>query len=85
MAITLKHYYKNAAPVGVYAICNFGGLAVLDISDDEESAVCAWSYGDGYQNIRRHKIQHTYTGRAYIRKNGRRYYFDQIIRTNGGN
>ena len=79
----LKHHYKNAAPVGVYNICNFGGLAILDIISDE-TAVAAWHYGDGFESIRRHKILYTYTGRAYIRKRGQRYYFDQIIRTNGG-
>ena len=78
----LKNYYKDAAPVGVYPVNNFGGLAVLDIIDDE-TAVCAWHYGDGYESIRRHQIFYTYTGRAYIRKRGRRYYFDQITK-NGG-
>ena len=78
----LKNYYKDAAPVGVYPINNFGGLAVLDIIDDE-TAVCAWHYGDGYESIRRRQIFYTYTGRAYIRKRGRRYYFDQIMK-NGG-
>lgn len=78
--MTLKLLYKNADPVGLYPINNFGGLAILDIINDE-CAVCAWHYGDGYESIRRHQIFYTYTGRAYIRKNGRRYYFDQIIRT----
>ena len=78
----LKNYYKDAAPVGVYPLNNFGGLAVLDIIDDE-TAVCAWHYGDGYESIRRHQIYYTFTGRAYIRKRGRRYYFDQIMK-NGG-
>ena len=78
----LKNYYKDAAPVGVYPMNNFGGLAVLDIIDDE-TAVCAWHYGDRYESIRRHQIFYTYTGRAYIRKRGRRYYFDQIMK-NGG-
>ncbi len=79
--LPLYKQYENAAPVGVYTLSNFGGLAILDISSDGETAVCAWHFGDGYQKIRRHKIYHTYTGRAYIRKNGTRYYFDQIIRT----
>ena len=78
----LYKQYENAAPVGVYVLNNWGGLAVLDITD--ETAVCAWSYGDGYKSTRRHKIHYTYTGRAYIRKGGNRFYFDQIIRTNGG-
>lgn len=76
----LYKQYSDAAPVGVYPLCNFGGLVILDILGDEQ-AVAAWSYGDGLQGIRRHQIYTTFTGRAYIRKGGRRYYFDQIIRT----
>ena len=79
----LKNYYKAAAPVGVYPLNNFGGLAILDILSDG-SVIAAWSYGEGYENIRRHQVYHTFTGRAYIRKAGRRYYLDQIMRTNGG-
>ena len=77
--MTLKERYHDAAPVGVYPMSNFGGLAILDIISDE-MAVCAWHYGDGYENIRRHQIHYTYTGRAYIRKAGRRIYLDQIMR-----
>ena len=77
--MTLKERYKNADPIGVYTLCNFGGLAILDI--DDEKATAAYNFGDGYKQIRRHNIYYTYTGRAYIRKNGRRYYFDQIIKT----
>ena len=80
--MTLKEKYKNADPVGLYTLCNFGGLVILDIED--EKATAAFDFGDGYTQIRRHTIFYTYTGRAYIRKNGRRYYFDQIMRTNGG-
>lgn len=77
--MTLKERYKNADPIGVYTLCNFGGLAVLDM--DGEKATAAYNFGNGYKQIRRHNIYYTYTGRAYIRKNGRRYYFDQIIKT----
>lgn len=80
--IILKHHYKDAVPVGVYPICNFGGLAILALEGD--AAIAAFNWGEGYKQIRRHAIFCTYTGRAYIRKGGRRYYFDQIIRTNGG-
>ena len=76
----LYKQYENATPAGVYGISNFGGLAVLDIDNGGEVAVCAWHFGDGFKSIRRHKIHHTYTGRAYIRKAGQRYYFDQIAR-----
>lgn len=78
----LKHYYKNAVPVGVYPLCNFGGLAILAI--EGEKAVAAYNFGDGYKQIRRHTIYYTFTGRAYIRKNGQRYYFDQITQTGAG-
>ena len=80
--MTLKEKYKNADPIGVYVENNYGGLAILSIED--EQAVAAYHYGEGYKQIRRHNIFYTYTGRAYIRKNGRRYYFDQIIRTGAG-
>ena len=77
----LKSYYKEAAPVGVYIMNNFGGLAILDILSDE-SVIAAWHYGEGYEGIRRHQVYYTYTGRAYIRKAGRRFYLDQIMRLN---
>lgn len=77
--MTLKEKYKNADPVGVYTINNFGGLVILDI--DGETATAAYHFGEKYESIRRHQIYYTFTGRAYIRKNGRRYYFDQIIKT----
>lgn len=80
--MTLKQIYQNAAPVGVYPLNNFGGLAVLDIPDNE-TAICAWHFGEKYESVRRHRIHTTYTGRAYIRKGGRRYYFDQIMRMGG--
>lgn len=80
--MTLKEQFKNAAPIGIYTLCNFGGLAILSIED--ENAITAFDFGDGYTQTRRHKIYYTYTGRAYIRKRGRRYYFDQITRVNGG-
>ena len=77
--MTLKERYKNADPIGIYTLCNSGGLALLSL--DEDIAIAAYNFGDGYQQIRRHTIYYTFTGRAYIRKNNRRYYFDQIMRT----
>ena len=76
--MTLKEKYKNADPVGVYVLCNYGGLVILDM--DDEKATVAFDFGEGYKQIRRHNIYYTYTGRAYIRKCGTRYYFDQIMR-----
>jgi len=78
VTITLKQQYANAAPVGVYTLCNYGGLVILSLEGDQATA--AFDFGNGYENIRRHTVYYTYTGRAYIRKGGRRYYFDQIMR-----
>ena len=80
--MSLKEQYRNAAPVGVYPMSNFGGLAILAI--DGDTATAGFHWGEGYTSIRRHQIHYTYTGRAYIRKRGTRFYFDQIMRTNGG-
>jgi len=77
--LILKNYYKDAAPVGVYQLNNWGGLVILDIIGGE-SVIAAWSDGEKYTGIRRHQIFYTYTGRAYIRKAGQRFYFDQIAR-----
>lgn len=77
--MTLKERYKSADPVGGYTLCNYGGLAILEL--DDEKAIAAYNFGNGYEQIRRHNIYYTFTGRAYIRKSGRRYYFDQIART----
>lgn len=80
--MSLKEQYRNAAPIGVYPMSNFGGLAILAI--DGDTATAGFHWGEGYKQIRRHTIFYTYTGRAYIRKYGTRFYFDQITKTNGG-
>ncbi len=80
--MSLKEQYRDAAPVGVYPMNNFGGLVILAI--DGDTATAGFQWGGGYTSIRRHKIRYTYTGRAYIRKASTRFYFDQITKTNGG-
>lgn len=84
MTLPLYKQYENAEPVGVHTLSNWGGLVILDIDEADEIAVAAFNWGTGHQKIRRHKINYTYTGRPYIRKNGTRFYFDQIMKTNGG-
>lgn len=70
--------YENTKAVGYLVLSNWGGLEILDLNDEE--AVACFNWGTGRQMIRRHKIIYTANGRAYIRKQGRRYYFDQIMR-----
>lgn len=78
--IPLYKQFENAAPIGIYTMSNFGGLVILEIDDAAEIAVAAFAWGDGYRNIRRHKIHYSALGRPYIRKKGTRFYFDQIMR-----
>ena len=84
MSTPLYKQYANAEPLGVHVLSNWGGLVILDINEATETAVVAFNWGTGHQKIRRHQIHSTYTGRNYIRKNGTRFYFDQIMKTNGG-
>ena len=58
--MTLKERYKKADPIGIYTLCNFGGLVILDM--DGEKATAAYDFGEGYKQIRRHTIFYTYTG-----------------------
>lgn len=73
--------YADTKAVGCYCMSNFGGLEILDIENGfEDYAVACFNFGTGRQKIRRHKIQRTLTGRPFIRKNGIRFYFDEIMR-----
>lgn len=77
---TLKNKYANVKPVGVYPMCNYGELAILQLGDTR--AVAAWDFGEGYQAIQHHKIYTTTGGRSYICKGKRRFYFDEMSRCN---
>lgn len=79
--MTLYKTYENTKAVGVLPLCNFGGLEILDILYGiDDYAVACFDFGNGRQQIRKHKIQYTPAGRSYIRKQGVRYYFDEIMR-----
>lgn len=82
--IPLYKRYAETEPCGFYCMCNWGGLEILDIdacaNDDYGVAVACFNFGTGRQKIRRHKIQVSTSGRAFIRKEGVRYYFDQIMK-----
>lgn len=78
--MTLKQKYEEAKPIATFSLCNFGGLAILDIIHGiDDYAVACFNYGNGNKEIRRHKILTSPSGRPYIRKGGTRYYFDQMI------
>ena len=79
--MTLHKTYENAKAVGTLPLSNWGGLEILDILYGiDDYAVACFNFGTGRQQIRKHKIQYTQAGRSYIRKQGVRYYFDEIMR-----
>lgn len=79
--MTLKKQYENTKPIGVYAICNWGGLVVLDIEYGiDDKIVTAFDGGETRQHIRRTKIHTTPSGRSCVRRYGVRYYLDDIMR-----
>ena len=78
--MTLAKEYENTKAVGYLTLCNFGGLEILDINCEE--AVACFNFGNSREMIRKHKIIYTSSGRAFIRKMGRKYYLGEIMRTN---
>ena len=78
----LYKQYENTQPVGYFTMSNWDGLEVLDLTykNGELAVVACFNWGTGRQHIRRHVIRYTASGRAYIRKNGWRFYFDEIMR-----
>lgn len=76
--MSLREKYANAKPIATRPLSAWGGLVILDV--DGDTAVAAFEFGTGFQNIRRHKIQTTPGGRSYIWKGRTRYYLDEIAR-----
>lgn len=80
MRTPLYKQYAETKAVGYYCMGNFGGLEILAVEFGfEDYAVACFNFGTGRQKIRRHKIQRTQAGRPFIRKNGTRFYFDEIM------
>lgn len=79
--MTLKKQYENTRPVAIIGLSNFGGLEVLAIEYGiNDKLVTCFNYGNGRKAIRRNTIFTTAAGRSYIRKYGRRYYTDEMMR-----
>ena len=74
-------YPNDYKPAGVLTLCNFGGLAIMEIEYgiDDYVIVCD-NYGDGYKNLTRNKLRYNTKGNAYFVRNGRRWYLDQFMR-----
>lgn len=77
MKMPLYIKYGETKAIGVIPMSNFGGIEILDM--DSEYIVACFNFGTGRQQIRRHKIEASCSGRNYFRKQGRRYYFDEVL------
>lgn len=74
----------NTLPLATIGICNFGGIEILATGYDGQDhyIVACYNFGEGRTEIRKHKVQqYINSGRFYFRKDGRRYYLDEIFET----
>ena len=69
--------------IGVYPLCNFGGLAIVSIDPASDTCYSCFDFGNGPENYRRTQIYYSNSGRAYIRRYNRRYYFNEIMKLEG--
>lgn len=73
--------YTEKSALAVIPLSNWGGIEILEVLYGiEDEVIACFNFGTGRQEIRRHKIHTTPSGRAYIRKEGRRYYLDETMR-----
>lgn len=79
MKEVLYKKYADTPAIGVLPLSNWGGLEILDLNC--KTAVACFNWGTGRQMIKRHNITYTTSGKAFIRKQGRRYYLNEIMRT----
>lgn len=77
--MSLKEKYADTRPIGFCAFNAFHGVLVLDIEYGIDDYVVACYGNDGKrESIRRHKICISESGRMYFKKDGRRYYLDDM-------
>lgn len=78
--MTLYQEYFTKKAICYMPLATWGGLEILDILYGiEDYVIACFNWGADRHEIRRHKINHTPDGRAFIRKEGRRYYLDDMM------
>lgn len=74
-------YPKDYKPLAIYPVCNFGGLAIMEIEDGCDTYVyVADNYGDGYKNLTKNKIYYNGQGKPYFIRYRKRYYLDDFLK-----
>lgn len=72
-------YPKDYKPLGIYPLCNFGGLSVMEIKYGiNDYVVVCDNYGDGYKNITYNQIYYNKKGGYFIR-NGQRWHLNKFM------
>lgn len=65
-------------PIGYQCLCNYGGLVIYQING--ATCISAFDFGNGIEGIKETSIHYARSGRAYIIRYQKAYYFDEIIR-----
>jgi hypothetical protein len=74
---------KVKEPIGILCLSNFGGLLVLDLECGiEDKVITCFDFGSGRKHFGKNKIRYNSNGDAYFVKFGKRYYLNEIMRTN---
>lgn len=79
----MRNFYNkikggDIRPIGTKPLGNFGGLLVYQINGD--TCISAFNFGNGVQGIRETSIHYSMSGRPYIIRYQKAYYFDEIMR-----
>ena len=83
MKTPLYKKYADTKAVGYIntAFTQWGGIEILDIEYGiEDYVIACFNFGNGRYDFRRHKIYTSTSGRQYFRKQGVRYYFDEVMK-----
>lgn len=79
--------YADVSPIGTIALCGSSSFGIMVFEPDEVDKykedcdlICAWNHNGNEWGYHKHKIHHTSSGRAYIRKGSLRIYLDEIMR-----
>jgi hypothetical protein len=79
----MKSEWKAKKPIGILCLSNFGGLLVLDLECGiEDKIITCFDFGSGRKHFGKNKIRYNSNGDAYFVKFGKRYYLNEIMRTN---
>ena len=76
-----KPLYKYVSETRPDCVISWGyiGIGIWLADNYGDECIAAWGSGSGWDKAARHAINYTATGRAYIRKGGRRFYLDEAM------